>query len=100
MAPHHTRHRPVSSRPGVPQGRGGSMRGIGWKLQETMDVRIWGTWGPGRSSYRKGRLPGGGEVAFGGPRETRTGFVRLMWNSPGNNVPLQTLSSAIWMLFS
>lgn len=58
----------------------GSMRGIGWKPQETMDVRMWGRWGSEESSHRKGRLPGGGEVAFGGPRETRTGFVRLMWN--------------------
>lgn len=32
--------------------------------------------------------------------QKRTGFIRLMWHFPENNIAPPTLSSAIWMLFS
>lgn len=48
----------------------GSVCGAGRKPQETVDVRMWGRWGSGGCS-QKGRLPGGGRVAFRGPKENR-----------------------------
>lgn len=65
-----------------------------WHRLETIGdirVRVWGRQGSGRSLYKKGSLPGGGQVAFEGLREKRTGFASLMWNFPADTIASQTL---------
>ena len=67
----------------------------GLEIIEQMDGRVWGRWGSGRSPHKKGRLPGGGWVASGAPRERRAGLASLMRNFPENTITPQTLSFAI-----